>query len=139
MRNMSESFNKIKIKPPDGSFPEILGESVKRMIPAFCSMKWHFLKTDSEMFFITSDAPVVMNDPNEKDPSIRYGYAKKGIQIIYPINKKLCLLAAWTGKEGYYPVNSEVVYEMNSKIAEHAQKYLFSPICYEMHVEEICN
>ena len=131
-----DSFNKIKIRPPDGSYPELLGESVKRMIPAFCSMKWHFLKSDSEMLFITSDAPVIMNDPNEKDPSIRYGYAKKGIQIICPINKRLCLLAGWTGKEGYYHVNKDVVKEMNSKIAEQAKKYLFSPIRYEMHVEE---
>jgi hypothetical protein len=131
-----DSFNKIKIKAPVGSFPVILAENVKRMIPAFCSMKWHFLKSDSERYFITSDAPVVMSDPKEHDPSIVYGYGKKSIQIIFPINRKLCLLADWTGRNGYYFVNEVVVNEMNSKIAQYARRFLFSSVCYEIHVED---
>jgi hypothetical protein len=131
-----DSFNKIKIKAPVGSFPEILGGSVERMIPAFCSMKWHFLKPDPEYCFITSDAPVVMNDPNERDPSIRYGYGRKSIRIIFPINRRLCLLASWSGIEGYYFVNVDVVNEMNSKIAEHARRYIFSPVRYKIDVIE---
>ncbi len=132
-----DSFNKIKIKPPVGSFPEILGESLKRMIPKFCVMKWHFLRSDSERCFITSDAPVVMHNPNNKDPFVRYGYAERAIQIIFPINRTLCLLAGWTGKDGYYVVNRDVVQEMNTKIAQHARRFLFSPIQYDIEIEEM--
>ncbi|MBI3365306.1 MAG: DUF4238 domain-containing protein, partial [Ignavibacteriae bacterium] len=90
-----ESFNKIRIQPKSNALQFFLVESAKRMIPAFCGMKWHFLRSDSDESFITSDAPVVMHNPENRDPSIRYGYLQKSIQIIFPVNRSLCLVATW--------------------------------------------
>jgi hypothetical protein len=136
LKEFLDSFNKMKIWLKPSAFHYLLLESAKRMIPPLGAMKWHFLRSNPDSFYITSDAPVVMVDPNETDPTVRYGYVRKSIQIIVPINRNLCLLAAWAGKEGYYQVTEEVVSEMNTKIADHAMRYLFSPIQFKISVTE---
>jgi hypothetical protein len=121
-------FNRMKIELKPGPFQYVLLESAMRMIPPFCSMNWHFLKSDSDKYFVTSDAPVVMYNPEAPNASIRYGYLQKTIEIIFPVNKSLCLIACWTGREGYYFVNKDVVQEMNEKVGDAAERYLFSPV-----------
>jgi hypothetical protein len=128
------SFNKLKINLAPGSFQFVLIESAKRMIVPVCSMKWLLLRSNEAFPFVTSDAPVVVDNPEATDPSVWYGYEKRTAKVIFPMNRNLCLLTAWTGREGYYKVDEDVVFDMNSKIASHAMRYLFSPIQYPISV-----
>lgn len=130
-----ESFNKMKIKPPKGTFQVMMFEGAKKMTPHFCTMKWHFLRSDADRYFITTDAPVVFHDPNNDDPFFKPGIFQKSVQILFPVNKQLCLVATWKGREGYYLVNEGVVGEINNKIAGAAESFLFSPIQCDVRLE----
>jgi len=97
-------------------------------------MKWAFLISEPAFPYITSDAPVSIYDPDQTDPSIWYGYEKRRARFIFPINRNLCLEATWAGKEGYFHVDRDAVFETNALIASHALRYVFSPTQYPMSV-----
>jgi uncharacterized protein DUF4238 len=103
-------------------------EGAKQMIPHFCTMRWHFLRSGADRFFLTTDAPVVFYDPNNDDPFFRPGILQKTVQIFFPVNKQLCLVATRKGREGYYLADKDVVRETNNKIAGAAERFLFSLI-----------
>jgi len=133
-----DAFNEMKIKPPKGTFQVIMFEGAKKMIPHFCTMRWHFLRSDADRFFVTTDAPVVFHDLNNDDPFFKPGILQKSVQILFPVNKQLCLVATWEGREGYYLVDKDVVREINNKIAGAAERFLFSSIQqYNIRVEWI--
>lgn len=129
-----KSFNGMKIKPPDGSFQVLLFDAAKKMNRSFYSMKWHFLRPQDGLYFITSDAPVVFFDPANRNSSWIPGHDLKRIQIIFPVTRNLCLIATWDGEEGYSTADRESIIQINRRIAESAEKYLFSPVKYSITV-----
>jgi hypothetical protein len=132
-----DSFNKMKIKPPKGTFQLMMVEGAKKLIPHFCTMRWHFLRSAADNFFVTTDAPVVFHDPKNDDPFFKPGILQKSVQILIPVNKQLCLVATWKGREGYYLVDEDVVRETNNKVAGAAERFLFSPMQYDIRLEAI--
>ena len=130
------SFNKLKIELLPNAFQLVLLEAAKKMILSFCNMNWHFLRSEPEFAFVTSDAPVFIYNPDEKDNSIWYGYERRNSEFIFPVNRNLCLITTRNRKEGYFNTNKDVVYDLNDKILSHALRYLFSPVQYKMKIEE---
>jgi hypothetical protein len=124
-------FNSIKLQPPEGTFQLLMIKAAERMIPYLCSMNWSFLRCTGKCHFITSDSPVIMSNPNVKDLHFRYGYRQKEVEIIFPINRELCLLAFWSGKAFDSMIDGDRVSAINSSIANYAERYLFSPLFFK--------
>lgn len=131
-----ETFNKLKIKPPKGSFQILMGEAAMRFIPYFCTMKWLFLRSEKDVFFITSDAPILFHDPSNHNPFFKPGILQKTVQIYFPVNRQLCLLASWEGDGGYRVAEPNLVSDINVKIASEAERCLFSPFPCDVGVKE---
>lgn len=131
-----ESFNGLKIRPPKGSFQVLMGEAAIRIIPYFCTMKWLFLRSERGVSFITSDAPVLFHDPSNHTPFFKPGILQKTVQIYFPVNRQLCLLASWEGDGGYRVAEPNLVSDINAKIALESERCLFSPFPCDFGVKE---
>lgn len=93
-------------------------------------MNWSLLIAPNEGYFITSDNPVVVLDPEA--PKLRFcGFANsEETKIIFPLSPKVCLYGCWKKKRIVEYLNKNSVDELNFEIFKYSYNYLYSSMEY---------
>jgi hypothetical protein len=101
--------------------------ATKSMIPHFCIRNWTCLVPKSDnIFFITSDHPVLPFDPNIEDETFVPGFIEKSTDIFFPISPRMCLLATYRFDETTLEIDDNNVVWINKMLSNWSFKYLFS-------------
>jgi hypothetical protein len=89
------------------------------------SMIWSFREADEDTTLVTSDHPIVLNNPTLLEgagpPS------PQGLEVIFPISPKLVFVATWDGRAGTGPMPGFLTRQINRTIALAADRYVYSP------------
>ncbi|AMA74133.1 hypothetical protein ACH33_15780 [Aneurinibacillus sp. XH2] len=106
---------------------EFMIELVKVFAPIIYNMNWQFLFAPNGYAFITSDNPVILNDPKQTTiyrPVV--GWNNPNIQLTFPLSPSMCFLGTWTKKRNLYKVaDIRFVRAVNFRTAFFATRYLF--------------
>src|SRR5262249_24068566 len=76
--------------------------------------------------FICSDRPVVLQFTKPMPPMYNPGFEVSNTEIILPISKHVMLCGAWNSPSVSVPHTCRVIAYCNTRIARHADQYLFS-------------
>ncbi|TAM83460.1 MAG: DUF4238 domain-containing protein [Acidobacteria bacterium] len=105
--------------------------SLKMMILSFeflaqviAAMKWSFRTTESISPFVTSDAPVVLNNPSMLDGESPPTPA--ALEVTFPITPELLFVATWDGHAGAGSMRPRLARQINKLIALSAHQYVYS-------------
>ena len=91
-------------------------------------MKWAFLETTNDEYFLTSDNPLYYMDPSYKLGSFYgVGLMNKKLEVTFPLSRNLALLATWEGLTGYHQANSSIRKIINWRTIISAQNFVISP------------
>lgn len=91
-------------------------------------MCWEFLVAPKNVYFITSDNPVVLTFPNRKPSIYGVGYLTKKVHLLFPLCPRICLMARWKRKKNYRytQVTSDMVRWVNEEISSYSTNYVFA-------------
>lgn len=94
-------------------------ETTPRVVAAMSSMTWRFLTFEQRPAILTSDNPVFY--------FTGIGIGKPESEVTFPISSHIALWASWRADlpEGYFPTTTQVVKELNRRMAYNATRYLF--------------
>lgn len=107
------------------------------------NMTWTFIHTTEKAWFITSDSPFNMRNPQSNSPWYGQGLMYQDIEVTIPLSRQICILATW--KKGLWPhidVPQLVVEDLNHDRIEASDKFIISPQNYFigsqfLHVKQI--
>lgn len=117
----------VKVGNPDYSL-SFMFSSAQEVAPIFHAMKWSFLETTDDEYFLTSDNPLYYIDPTYKPGSFYgVGLMNKKLEVTFPLSKNLALLATWGGSTGYHRANSSTIKTLNWRTIVSAQNFVFAP------------
>lgn len=117
----------VKVGNPDYSL-SFMFSSAKEVAPIFHRMRWAFLETTDDEYFLTSDNPLYYLDPSYKPGSFYgVGLMNKNLEVTFPLSRNLALLATWEGLTGYHQANSSIRKTLNSRTIISAQNFVFAP------------
>ncbi|MCW6111617.1 DUF4238 domain-containing protein [Clostridium sporogenes] len=123
--------------------PELAMDSVIRTCNLtshyLLKMNWSLLIAPNEGYFITSDNPVVVLDPEA--PKLRFcGFTNsEETKIIFPLSPKVCLYGAWKEKRIVEHLSKDSVDELNFEIFKYSYNYLYSSVKYFDESILMCN
>ena len=69
--------------------------SLSEIAKIIFTMSWTFLHTTGKAWFITSDNPFSMRNPQSNSPWYGHGLMSQDIKVTIPLSKQTCLLATW--------------------------------------------
>ncbi|WP_186314446.1 DUF4238 domain-containing protein [Bacillus velezensis] len=107
---------------------ELMIESSKIFVPFIYNMNWQFHIAPQHKYFLTSDNPVILNDPSQRKISPSFsGWNNPNIHLTLPLNSTMCLRATWGRKRKLYvKASSEFIRAINFRTAFFATRYIFS-------------
>jgi len=107
---------------------EFMIEMADIFVPLINSMNWQFYLAPKNKYFVTSDNPVILNDPTQKgiSPSLM-GWNNPNIQLTFPLDSSMCLLATWGRKRrDFIKADSGFIRAINFRTVFFATRYVFS-------------
>lgn len=95
----------------------LLQPQIAAMLPALRSMNMVLLQTDDALGFITSDAPVVIGDPNAAPGGI-FGVSlmSESVEVYLPLSPSHCVLLHRGRSSGPAPATRSLVDEVNRRV-----------------------
>ncbi|SEL31537.1 DUF4238 domain-containing protein [Paenibacillus sp. OK003] len=115
---------------PDGlTTLETMIEMSKIFVPKIYDMSWQFHIAPQNKYFLTSDNPVILNDPNSKKvyPSFS-GWNNPNIHLTFPLDSTMCLRATWGNKrKTYVKASPRFIRAINFRTSFFSTRYIFSP------------
>ncbi|MED4040352.1 DUF4238 domain-containing protein [Niallia taxi] len=107
---------------------EFIVEMSELFAPLVYSMNWQFHIAPKNKQFLTSDNPVILNDPAQKKISPSFsGWNNPNIHLTFPLDSTMCLRATWGRRRKIYiKANSEFMRAINFRTSFFATRYIFS-------------
>ncbi len=88
------------------------------------AMRWSFRETDCINPLVTSDNPVVLNNPSmlegEGPPT------PAALEVTFPVSPELLFVATWDGHTGTGPMRPRLATQINKLMALAAHEYVYS-------------
>lgn len=110
------------------------GSSGEVVTEALMNMSWEFYIAPGNLYFVTSDNPVVLFDKKHNSNFWSIGYkSSPSVEVTFPISPKICLHTTWLRKrrKDEYPsrfISSDFVKEINLRTCNYCSEYVFSCI-----------
>lgn len=99
----------------------------KELVPVFYGMDWSFWLATDDYKYITSDNPMIYDDPTHERKSIYgVGLLNKNIEVTFPVAKDLVFVGNWKKMNGYKKTNNKIVKAVNRRIAASAYRFVFA-------------
>lgn len=90
-------------------------------------MSWSFLFAPQNCYFVTSDNPVVVIDPENRKEGAGYKNSST-VQLTFPLSSNMCFMATWSkNRHNYQNINPSLLREINLRTCKYSTKYVFSP------------
>ena len=88
-------------------------------------MVWSLLEAAPDVPLVTSDTPVVLNNPSSLEgngPPTPFA-----LEVVFPISPRLLFVATWDGHAGHGQMSGHLTRQMNKLMCLAAEKYVYSP------------
>ncbi len=107
---------------------ELMIEMSKIFTPIINEMHWQFLIAPVGKYFVTSDNPLILNDPTIREILPPFlGWNNPNIQLTFPLSPNLCLKATWRkNRKTYIKANLQFLRAVNFRTSFYATQYVFS-------------
>lgn len=118
--------NHIQIKANPQYSLKVMLEDVFEHSEMIKNMVWSFRSADDDTALITSDTPVVLNNP-----SVLEGNGPPtplALEVTFPISPKLLFVATWDGRAGTGEMSGHLTRQINKLMALACERYVYSPI-----------
>jgi len=89
-------------------------------------MRWSFRETEEATPLVTSDSPVILNNPTlleGEGPPI-----PAGLEVTFPVSPQLLFVATWDGHAGTGPMRPFLARQVNKLVALAADRFVYSAI-----------
>jgi hypothetical protein len=103
---------------------EIMALNFEFLAGMISGMRWSFRETDSINPLVTSDNPVVLNNPSMLEGEGPLTPA--ALEVTFPISPELLFVATWDGHAGTGPMRPHLARQINKLMALAADKYIYS-------------
>lgn len=97
------------------------------LTPVIFSLGWEIWHTDSDQLFLTSDNPVITSLPGNASMSFGMGFGIPGVEVIFPLSARACLVMKGGAAEGSAIVTNPAVRDINKRVMVCARRYLYAP------------
>ena len=90
------------------------------------NMAWSFRDADEGTSLVTSDTPVVLNNP-----SVLEGNGPPtplDLEVTFPISPRLLFVATWDGRAGAGEMSGYLTRQINKLMCLASDKYIYSPV-----------
>ena len=91
-------------------------------------MNWCILESSNDNYFILSDHPVSILDPDLNSHGMGIGFIGKNIEIAMPIGLSHCVLLSWKDIPVYLSANKQQVMNINSRSSIFGERFFSYPI-----------
>ncbi|WP_405105669.1 DUF4238 domain-containing protein [Paenibacillus sp. FSL K6-1217] len=107
---------------------ELMIEMSRFFVPMIYKMNWQFFRASKNQYFVTSDNPVILNNPDEKQINLSFsGWENPGIHLTFPLSSNMCLRATWTKRSKIYvKADLKFMRAINFRTSFYATRYVFS-------------
>lgn len=125
----SSELKQNSISFPDGlSTLELMIEMCSLFAPLIYKMNWQFKIAPNAEHFVTSDNPVILNDPTSSiiQPTFT-GWENPNIHLTFPLSSNMCMYATWKKKgKNYQQASKKFIRAVNFRTSFFATRYIFS-------------
>lgn len=114
---------------PEGlSTLEFMIEMSQIFAPIISKMTWQFAIAPKGKLFVTSDNPLILNDPSSKKITSTFaGWTNPNIHLTFPITPGLCMFATWDKKKNtYFNADLRFMKAVNFRTSFFATRFIFS-------------
>lgn len=124
--------DRYKINVPNEYVNSLAFVGVDVITECIMNMNWEFLIAPQDIYFLTSDNPVVLFDDNHKHGIYGIGYkSSPSVELTFPINPEVCLHMEWLRKRRKNEYRSRVikassVRNINLRTCNYSTEYVFS-------------
>lgn len=91
-------------------------------------MNWCLLESSKDNYFILSDHPCAILDPDLRYHEMGLGFVQKNIEITMPIGKNHCLLASWKKIPERVKLSKRQVLNINRRSAVFGERFFVYPL-----------
>lgn len=117
-----------EIKIPKQSSLRSMVKVTPELIEYPFKMCWEFLIAPKDVYFITSDNPIILTVPKRQPSFYGVGFLTKKVHLLFPLSPNICLLARWKSGNNYRykQVSSEMVRWVNEEISSYSTNFVFA-------------
>ncbi|XKO55426.1 DUF4238 domain-containing protein [Lysinibacillus fusiformis] len=107
---------------------ELMIEMSEIFVSIIYRMNWQFHIAPQNKHFLTSDNPVILNDPSSKKIQPTFmGWNNPNIHLTFPLDSTMCLRATWGRKrKTYIKASPTFMRAVNFRTSFFATRYVFS-------------
>lgn len=91
-------------------------------------MNWCLLEASEDNYFLLSDHPVSILDPDIKKHGLGIGFVGKNIEVVMPIGLHHCVLLSWKDIPNNLNANKRQVMNINQRSAIFGERFFSFPI-----------
>jgi hypothetical protein len=99
---------------------------IKALTEMIFRMRWSLRTTDQDEHLVTSDCPVILNNPSTVKEASQH--TPLAYEVIFPVCPRVLLIATWDGHAGYGPMSPRIVHQINKLVSFTAEKYVYSSV-----------
>jgi Protein of unknown function (DUF4238) len=122
-RAMTEERIQVKARPEYSI--KVMFEDALQHATMIESMVWSVREADEDNLLVTSDTPVVLNNPSCLEGN--GPPTPLTLEVVFPISPKLVLLATWDGHCGSGQMTGSLTREINKLMSFAADQYVYAP------------
>ena len=100
---------------------------IKNIADIIFKMNWCLLWSDESDYFLLSDNPVAIFDP-DIEINNGYGFALRSVEVSFPIGKNHCLLASWKNTPAVKRASSKIIKNINERTALFGKQFYAHPL-----------
>lgn len=94
----------------------------------FQNMNWCLLESGDENYFLLSDNPCAIVDPDFDKHNMGVGIGNKNVEVSLPIGKNHCLIASWNKIPSRMKATSRIVKAVNQRTALFGERFFVYPV-----------
>lgn len=113
---------------PNTFFLQAMNDNLLEITKMISGMKWNYLVAPQDKFFISSDNPVVLFDPEHKSDFYGPGFLTKSVELTFPLSSDLCLLCQHgiPIENKFIDLDEDQVIKINARTISCSNRYILS-------------
>jgi hypothetical protein len=134
---INQNLHKIDLGPSQNENIKNMLVAAEELYSMLIRMKWIFLISPKDYYFITTDRPVFPFINNWKMP-YPPGFAFKDVEVYFPLTPNLCILGSYRDLENtVYKVSGDMVNSINSRIILNSYRHIYLSINWDTFMNQM--
>ncbi|MDD5361365.1 MAG: DUF4238 domain-containing protein [Ignavibacteria bacterium] len=128
---IKKNLNSMNLGMSQNQFVKTIYSTSQVLKKIFIQMKWCFLLSPLDVYFITSDRPVFPFMNNWKQPYLP-GFGLKEVEVYFPLTPHVCMMGTNNDLSVIKTVNTDTVNVINARIINNSYNYYYSNMNSEL-------